>query len=78
MRKELFEIADKLGELMPENQQDVIKTFKKSIIKKQLNVARIISDELVDFYVEWDKKGDVVNEAKALYDKTMEYYELNT
>lgn len=78
MKDELFKVADELAELMPKNQQDVIKVFKETIDNKKLNSARIISDGLVDFYLEYDKDGQHIEKAENLYNKTMEYYELNS
>lgn len=73
-----MEIADALSKIVPKNQRDVIKVFKKSMLNKELTLSRIISDELVDFYFENDESGAILDIAEALYDKTMEYYELNT
>lgn len=78
MLKDVLELADALSKIVPKNQRDVIKTFKKSIAKRELNTSRIISDELVDFYIENDRTGDILEIVEALYDRTMEYYELNT
>lgn len=77
MIKDLFEAADAMAEVIPKDQQTVIKTFKKQILKKHYDTARIISDELVDFFIVHDKEGSKLERAETLYNKTMEYYELN-
>lgn len=82
MKQELFKIADMLMSLMSKNNKDVINVYKRNIESQNLDTARIISDELVDFFDEMDdgsqstiKKQQL---ASLLYDKTMEYYELNS
>ena len=77
MKDELFKIADMLMSLMPKSNKDVINVYKKNINSKNLNTARIISDELVDYFAEMDNsKAEEI--ADNLYNKTMEYYELNS
>lgn len=76
MKSELFKIADMLMSFMSKNNKDVINIYKKNIESNNLNTARIISDELVDYFAEINNtRAGVI--AEKLYDKTMEYYELN-
>ena len=77
MKSELFKIADMLLNFMSKNNRDVINTYKHNIEVNNLDTARIISDELVDYFAEMDnsKSKEI---ADNLYDKTMEYYELNS
>ena len=82
MKSELFKIADMLFKFMSKSNRDVISTYKHNIEVNNLDTARIISDELVDYFTEMD---DGSTEAKRkqqlsseLYDKTMNYYELNS
>lgn len=77
MKDELFKIADMLMSLMPKSNKDVINVYKKNINSKNLDTARIISDELVDYFAEMENsKAEEI--ADNLYNKTMEYYELNS
>jgi len=77
MKDELFRIADMLMVLMSKNNKDVINIYKKNINSNNLDTARIISDELVDYFAEMDNsKAEEI--ADNLYNKTMEYYELNS
>lgn len=82
MKSELFKIADMLMALMPKSNKDVINVYKKNINCQNLDTARIISDELVDFFAEMDDGSDASAKkqelSSKLYDKTMEYYELNS
>ena len=82
MKEELFKIADMLMVLMSKNNKDVINVYKKNINSNNLDTARIISDELVDYFAKMDdgsaastKKQQLSSE---LYNKTMEYYEINS
>lgn len=81
MKSELFRIADMLMTVMSKNNKDIINVYKKNINSKNLDTARIISDELVDYFAEMDDGSDSSNKKKQLssdlYNKTMEYYELN-
>lgn len=77
MKSELFKIADMLLKFMSKNNRDVIVTYKHNIEVNNLDTARIISDELVDYFAEMDNaKAGMI--AEQLYNKTMEYYELNS
>lgn len=77
MKSELFRIADMLMSFMSKNNKDVINIYKKNIESNNLDTARIISDELVDYFAEMDNaKAEMI--AEQLYNKTMEYYELNS
>ena len=77
MKSELFKIADMLMLLMSKNNKDVINVYKKNINSNNLDTARIISDELVDYFAEMENsKAEEI--ADNLYNKTMEYYELNS
>ena len=76
MKSELFKIADMLLKFMSKSNRDVIGTYKHNIEVNNLDTARIISDELVDYFAEMDNsKAEEI--ADNLYNKTMEYYELN-
>ena len=77
MKSELFKIADMLLNFMSKNNRDVISTYKHNIEVNNLDTARIISDELVDYFAEMgNSKAEEI--ADNLYNKTMEYYELNS
>ena len=77
MKSELFKIADMLLKFMSKSNRDVIGTYKHNIEVNNLNTARIISDELVDYFAEMENsKAEEI--ADNLYNKTMEYYELNS
>lgn len=77
MKSELFKIADMLLKFMSKSNRDVISTYKHSIEVNNLDTARIISDELVDYFAEMENsKAEEI--ADNLYNKTMEYYELNS
>jgi len=77
MLKDILDIANNLLNVVPKNERDVIKVFKHCLIKKELDSARILSDELVDFY-EWNEKDNALRDmVKSMYNKTMEYYEIN-
>lgn len=76
MKPELFKIADMLLKFMSKSNKDVINTYKHNIEVNNLDTARIISDELVDYFAEMENsKAEEI--ADNLYNKTMEYYELN-
>lgn len=79
MKEELLLIADMLSRVIQKNNRDVINAYKKNIMSNNINTARIISDELVDYLTEVDdgskKAVERVRIATDLYDKTMEYYE---
>jgi len=72
---ELLKVANALSKLMEKKDKDIIKTYKNCIKTEKFNEARIISDELVDYF---DEKGDDkrTEKAKILYDKTMGLFEL--
>ena len=77
MKSELFKIADMLLKFMSKSNKDVISTYKHNIEANNLDTARIISDELVDYFAEMDNsKAEEI--ANNLYSKTMEYYEINS
>jgi len=82
MKEELFQVANMLMALMSKNNKDVINVFKKNVTNNSLDTARIISDELVDFFAEMDDGSDISRLKRELssdlYDKTMQYYELNS
>jgi len=82
MKEELFQVANMLMALMSKSNKDVINVFKKNITNNSLDTARIISDELVDFFAEMDDGSDISRLKRELssdlYDKTMQYYELNS
>lgn len=82
MKDELFKIADMLMSLMSKSNKDVINVYKHNINSKNLDTARIISDELVDFFAEMNDGSDESIRKQQLsgqlYDKTMEYYEINS
>lgn len=82
MKSELFKIADMLMLLMSKSNKDVINVYKKNINSNNLDTARIISDELVDYFAEMDDGSTGAKRkqqlSSELYDKTMEYYELNS
>lgn len=67
---------------MSKSNKDVINVYKKNIESNNLDTARIISDELVDYFAEMDDGSDVSDRkqqlSSELYDKTMEYYEINS
>ena len=79
MKDELLKIADMLGRVIQKNNKDVISSYKKNVASNNINTARIISDELVDYMAEVNdgskKAVERVRIATDLYDKTMEYYE---
>jgi len=82
MKEELFQVANMLMALMSKNNKDVINVFKTNVTNNSLDTARIISDELVDFFAEMDDGSDISRLKRELssdlYDKTMQYYELNS
>lgn len=79
MKDELLKIADMLGRVIQKNNKDVINVYKKNVMANNINTARIISDELVDYLAEVNdgskKAVERVRIATDLYDKTIEYYE---
>ena len=79
MKDELLKIASMLGRVIQKNNKDVISSYKKNVASNNINTARIISDELVDYMAEVNdgskKAVERVRIATDLYDKTMEYYE---
>lgn len=79
MKDELLKIADMLGRVIQKNNKDVISSYKKNVASNNINTARIISDELVDYLAEINdgssKAQKRIQLATDLYDKTMEYYE---
>ena len=81
MKDELLKIADMLGRVIQKNNKDVISNYKKNVASNDINTARIISDELVDYLAEINdgssKAQKRIQLATDLYDKTMEYYEEN-
>lgn len=81
MKDELLKIADMLGRVIQKNNKDVISSYKKHVASNNINTARIISDELVDYLAEINdgssKAQKRIQLATDLYDKTMEYYEEN-
>lgn len=77
MKDELFKIANMLMALMSKKDRDVINVFKHNINNGNLDTARIISDELADHFTEIEnRKASLI--ANELYDRTMQYYELNS
>lgn len=79
MKDELLKIASMLGRVIQKNNKDVVNVYKKHVMANNINTARIISDELVDYLAEVNdgskKAVERVRIATDLYDKTIEYYE---
>ena len=82
MKSELLKIADMLLSVMPKSNKDTISVYKHNILSNNANTARINSDELVDYFAEMDDGSDLSEKKKALseklYNKTMEFYEINS
>jgi hypothetical protein len=77
MLKDILEIADSLIKIVPKDQRKVIKVFKRCMISNQIHSARILSDEFVDHVILNDLGVDVCRVAQEMYDRTMEFYEIN-
>ena len=82
MKSELLKIADMLLSVMPKSNKEIISVYKHNVLSNNANTARIISDELVDYFAEMDDGSDLSEKKKALseklYNKTMEFYEINS
>ena len=77
MKEELILIAKMLMKMASRNERDVISQYVHTVNVNQLNTARILADEIMDYYMEVQnlKAATIAGE---LYDKTMEYYEINS
>ena len=75
MTHELLEIANLLSRMASKNEKDVISQYVSAINKRRYNTARILADELSDHF-QGVKKADELS--STLYDRTMEFYELNS
>ena len=78
MKEELILIAKMLMKMASRNERDVISQYVHTVNVNQLNTARILADEIMDYYMESDANDKKIELSTSLYDKTMEYYELNT
>jgi len=78
MKEEVIAIAKLLTKMASRNQREVISQFTHAINSKKLDNARIIADELMDFFIEEDSDSKQSKHASDLYDKTMKFYELNS
>jgi len=78
MKEELIAMAKLLTKMASRNQREVISQFVHAVNNKKIDNARIIADELMDYFAEEDPSSKQSKTASALYDKTMEFYELNS
>jgi len=77
MKEELIIIAKLLMKAASRHKREVVSQYIHSLNSGNINTARIIADELMDFYIEEDTDTKKILLSSELYDKTMEYYELN-
>ena len=77
MKEELITIAKLLMKAASRHKREVVSQYIHSLNSGNINTARIIADELMDFYIEEDTDTKKILLSSELYDKTMEYYELN-
>ena len=78
MKEELITIAHMLMKMASRNERDVISQYISALNKERFDTARIISDELVDHFTEKNFSKKKTNLSIMLYDKTMQFYEINT
>lgn len=76
MKEELIQIARILMKVASRNERDVISQYIHAVKSDKINTARILADELVDFYKETNSSTKKITASSNLYDKTMEYYEI--
>lgn len=78
MKEELIELARILMKMVSKQQKGVISQYISSVNSNRYNNARIIADEMMDCFIEEDVNGRKAEIASKLYDKTMEFYEINS
>lgn len=78
MKEELIEIAKLLKKMISRSQREVISQYVHAVNNNRLDNARIIADEMMDFFIEENPSSKKAKTASSLYDKTMEYYEINS
>jgi hypothetical protein len=77
MKEELIALAKLLMKATSRHKREVVSQYIHSINTNKLNTARIIADEIMDCYAEENADKKKIQLSSKLYDKTMEYYELN-
>lgn len=78
MKDELIAMAKVLMKIASRNERDVISQYVHSVSSGQNNTARILADEIQDYYAEDNNNQRKIKLSSELYDKTMEYYEINS
>lgn len=79
---ELAQMVSAMKKLIRNQDRDLLDIYVDNLKKGELNVSRIMADEMQDYFKE--HKGESENMARLsalsdeLYNKTMEYYEANT
>lgn len=77
MKQELIILAGLLLKITCRNHRHVISQYISAVNKNDLNLALIVSDEIMDYFIETDAGEKRAQLSEKLYDKTMEYYKLN-
>ena len=70
-------MANLLKKMTSRSQREVISQYIHAVNTDKFDNARIIADELMDFFIEEDSSSKKADMSSKLYDKTMEYYEIN-
>jgi len=78
MKDELIAMAKVLMKIASRNERDVISQYVHSVSSGQHNTARILADEIQDYYAEDNDNQRKIKLSSELYNKTMEYYEINS
>lgn len=74
---EIEGLVERLKEKAKNQEKQVLKEYEKAIKMSKFTLARLISDELLD-YSETNSTKDRTKLYKELYNYTMLLYELNT
>lgn len=77
MKQELIIMAGLLLKMTSRNHRHVISQYMSAVNKDDMHLARLISDEIMDYFVEKDEDATKIELSEKLYDKTMEYFKLN-
>lgn len=78
MKEELIAIAKLLMKATSRHKREVVSQYIHSVNTNKLNTARILADEIMDYYAEENTDEKKISLSSDLYDKTMKYYELNS
>jgi len=78
---ELAQMVSVMKKLIRKQDRDLLDTYVANLKKGELNVSRILADEMQDYFKEHKGESEKMARLSALsdelYDKTMEYYEAN-